>query len=53
MKNVTEKLQDVRVLAIQEFSKITAEDWRKRCEQVQKVEDFYRNNELQSELSLE
>lgn len=48
-KNVTEKLNDVRELAIIEFSKITADDWRKRCEHVQKVEELYRNAEVRSE----
>lgn len=45
-KNTTEKLEDVRVMTIEEFSKITPEDWRKRCEHVYKIEEFYRNSEL-------
>lgn len=40
-KNVTFKLQDAQQLAQQEFEKITAEDWHKRCQHVIHIEDKY------------
>lgn len=45
-RNVTGKLKDVQKLALEEFAKVSVEDWRKRCQHVYKVEEFYRNVEL-------
>lgn len=45
-RNVTFKLDDARMIAEEEFSKITPEDWKKRCDHVIKVEDKYMEHEV-------
>lgn len=45
-RNVSFKFEDVESLAREEFSKISQEEWRKRCEHVVKVEDNYLSNEI-------
>ncbi|XP_072395143.1 uncharacterized protein [Diabrotica undecimpunctata] len=44
-KNVTFKLADVQKLTEEEFSKIDANEWRKRCDHVITKEDEYMDSE--------
>lgn len=46
-RNTTGKLNDVQNLALEEFSKITAADWMKRCDHVRDIENKYKEIDLQ------
>lgn len=41
-----EKISDAHQLAIEEFGKITADDWKKRCDHVLRIEEEYRSSDL-------
>lgn len=45
-RNINFKMEDVRKLTEEEFSRITQEDWQQRCKHVVNIEDKYLESEI-------
>lgn len=52
-RNVTFQLNDVKTIAEEEFKNIDANEWKKRCDHVVKIENEYFDREVQTDMLFE